>query len=356
MLLIVDNHASHISLAAVNLCRENGVVMIGLPPHTTHRLQPLDVSFFGPLKTYYSQACDYYMVNHPGKTITDKEVGRLFGEAYVKAAAVGTAMKGFEKCSIEPFNPAVFSDLDFMPSDVSERRQVNLTNLDNEFSSDDDDPLMNLKLQNKIQDQAIIPETEIMRPSTHQNLPGPSFASDSPRPYSPLQPPGHFTPPHRPSTPVNLLGPSKSDKSAGPSTSRQADMVKEDKGQNTSLWKIRPLPKYDRPVSAHPRKRLKSSVITSTPIKHMLEEKKKEEQQKEERKMKRTEKVTRKVFGEKKCSKGKKKEEKAVCPGCEEPFMDPPTEDWIKCASCSVWWHEMCTAYEQGQFTCDFCT
>ncbi|XP_029340970.1 tigger transposable element-derived protein 1-like [Acyrthosiphon pisum] len=66
ILLLLDNHASHVSLKAIEFCRSKYITMLGFPPHTTHRLQPLDVAVFGALKTYYSQACDAWMVNNPG--------------------------------------------------------------------------------------------------------------------------------------------------------------------------------------------------------------------------------------------------------------------------------------------------
>lgn len=37
ILLVLDNHESHISLACYLLCRQNGIVLISLPPHTSHR-------------------------------------------------------------------------------------------------------------------------------------------------------------------------------------------------------------------------------------------------------------------------------------------------------------------------------
>jgi hypothetical protein len=45
-ILILDGHHSHKTLDAVMFARENGVHMITLPPHSTHKLQPLDRSFF----------------------------------------------------------------------------------------------------------------------------------------------------------------------------------------------------------------------------------------------------------------------------------------------------------------------
>lgn len=58
--------------------------MIGFPPHTTHKLQPWDVAFFGPFKTYLNQACDNFSVSHPGQGITELNIGDLFSKAYYK--------------------------------------------------------------------------------------------------------------------------------------------------------------------------------------------------------------------------------------------------------------------------------
>ena len=49
ILLLMDNHASHISLETVEFCRENGIVIVTFPPHCSHKLQPLDVAVYGPL-------------------------------------------------------------------------------------------------------------------------------------------------------------------------------------------------------------------------------------------------------------------------------------------------------------------
>ena len=50
-LLLLDGHASHTNnLEAIRLARDNGVTMLSFPPHTTHKMQPLDVSFFRSLK------------------------------------------------------------------------------------------------------------------------------------------------------------------------------------------------------------------------------------------------------------------------------------------------------------------
>ena len=52
-LLIFDGHNSHVTLQIVHKCMEVGLDVITLPSHTNHRLQPLDVSVFGPFKRYF---------------------------------------------------------------------------------------------------------------------------------------------------------------------------------------------------------------------------------------------------------------------------------------------------------------
>ncbi|XP_065664545.1 uncharacterized protein LOC136086192 [Hydra vulgaris] len=50
VLLILDGHKFHTkNLEAIQLAIDNNVIILSLPPHTTHKLQPLDKAFFKPL-------------------------------------------------------------------------------------------------------------------------------------------------------------------------------------------------------------------------------------------------------------------------------------------------------------------
>ena len=44
----------------------NRILLAVLPPHSTHRLQPLDIGLFSPLATYYSQAIDRLLSESQG--------------------------------------------------------------------------------------------------------------------------------------------------------------------------------------------------------------------------------------------------------------------------------------------------
>ena len=54
-LLIVNGHASHVSNEFIKFIKAKKIIWICLPPHSTHLLQPLDVSVFGPLKQSYKK-------------------------------------------------------------------------------------------------------------------------------------------------------------------------------------------------------------------------------------------------------------------------------------------------------------
>ena len=62
----LDCHVTK-NLAATEMAREVEVVVVLLPPHTIHRLQPLDVAFFGPFGKYYDDALRMWMREHVGR-------------------------------------------------------------------------------------------------------------------------------------------------------------------------------------------------------------------------------------------------------------------------------------------------
>lgn len=124
-LLILDNVASHLSIDVINLCRENGVILFTLPPHTTHKTQPLDVGVFGPFQTAYSRAYHNWTVAHPGEVCTIYDIAALVNDAICKAAIPSNIFSAFRATGIYPFNKDIFSDLDFAPSQVTENPPPN---------------------------------------------------------------------------------------------------------------------------------------------------------------------------------------------------------------------------------------
>ncbi|KAF0732193.1 Uncharacterized protein FWK35_00027240, partial [Aphis craccivora] len=69
VLLLLDRHSSHKTVEALELAKKSGVVLLCLPPHCTHRLQPLDVGIFGPLDVYYNREIEIWLKANVGRTV-----------------------------------------------------------------------------------------------------------------------------------------------------------------------------------------------------------------------------------------------------------------------------------------------
>ena len=123
--LILDRHSSHTgSLEAPDYAKSNGVILLLLPPHTTHKLQPLDVGFFKPLQTHYDRFISTWWRSHPGRTFTEYQLAEAFNGAFGKAVTVATAMNAFTKCGIWPLNEDVFSDADYSAAETTDQPQA----------------------------------------------------------------------------------------------------------------------------------------------------------------------------------------------------------------------------------------
>ena len=123
VLLILDGHSTHTkNVALIDLARENGVTLLCLPPHCTHKLQPLDVAFMKPLSTFYDHSVRKWLREHPGRVVTQFQIARLFGEAYLNAASMTNTINGFRKTGVWPVDRLVFKEVDFLtaaPTDLS---------------------------------------------------------------------------------------------------------------------------------------------------------------------------------------------------------------------------------------------
>jgi len=64
-LLILDGHSSHESLAILETAMKERIEILALPPHTTHYLQPLDRTVFGPFNKAYNRSCAAFLQSNP---------------------------------------------------------------------------------------------------------------------------------------------------------------------------------------------------------------------------------------------------------------------------------------------------
>jgi hypothetical protein len=71
-LLVLDSHSSYTTFEFKALANEYKIILLYLPAHTTHRLQPLDVRIFSPQSRYYSNEVTQHS-RWKGVSVTKRE-------------------------------------------------------------------------------------------------------------------------------------------------------------------------------------------------------------------------------------------------------------------------------------------
>lgn len=310
VLLLLDGHASHVkNLELIDIARSSGVHIICFPPHCTHRLQPLDVSFMKPLSAYYGEEVKKWLRSNPGRVVTHYQVATLFCNAFLKSATMLVAINGFRKTGIWPINPDIFGDEDFLPADTT------------------DLPM----------DDVIVPQSSLNQESQPQPL-----AMHNPTQSST----GSLTQPNIEQTPVSP--------SPGPSTMLQLCATPP---PGTSFHVMLPLDIMPKPKARVQkrvtRKRGKTALITSSPYKKDIEEaqiRKPVANEKQGRKKK-----TKKI---EKNKENESEEEDAECLYCGNLYSES-TEGWVTCRACQRWAHCSCAGEEDNDdeslHICTFC-
>jgi hypothetical protein len=111
-LLVLDGHESHHSLEFQELCKENNIYTLCMPPHSSHLLQPLNVGCFSPLKRAYSREIKS-LIRHHINHITKLEFLPAFKVAYDRSFTSANILSAFRGAGLIPYQPdVVLSKLD----------------------------------------------------------------------------------------------------------------------------------------------------------------------------------------------------------------------------------------------------
>ena len=105
LILFVDGHSSHVTLDVIDLARENDVIILCFPPHTTHALQPLDVAVFKSLKDFFSKSVWALCFAKKNFIVSKREFARVVKGPIERAFSIPNFKAGFAKSGIFPFNP-----------------------------------------------------------------------------------------------------------------------------------------------------------------------------------------------------------------------------------------------------------
>ena len=103
-LLVVDGHNNHVILDVVHKAMQIGLDIVILPSHTSHRLQPLDVSIFGPLKRASKRYRDAWSLRNKGRGATKQILAQWVSSALQKALTIPNIQTWFKSTGIWPLN------------------------------------------------------------------------------------------------------------------------------------------------------------------------------------------------------------------------------------------------------------
>jgi 4-hydroxybenzoate polyprenyltransferase len=101
-LLILDGHGSHETTEFMYLCFQNNVYLLFLPPHTSHLLQPLDLSVFSSLKSHYRTAVGFLALLTDSSPIGKQNFLNCYSKARKEALSAKIIKAGWKATGLWP--------------------------------------------------------------------------------------------------------------------------------------------------------------------------------------------------------------------------------------------------------------
>jgi len=103
VLLLVDGHGSHIDLYALELCKDNGIILYQLHEHSAHLIQPCDMQYFRLFKKQWNRVCANFINNNPTLKINKSTFPEIFTEVF-NSSSQKTVIASFLNSGIWPCN------------------------------------------------------------------------------------------------------------------------------------------------------------------------------------------------------------------------------------------------------------
>ncbi len=105
VLLIMDNYGGHLDYEALMNLHSNSVYLLGLPPHTSDKTQPLDLTVFAAFKIAYRNILNETRNKFKLEQLHQRDFIYFLKESYKRSFNINTITKGFFDAGLIPFNP-----------------------------------------------------------------------------------------------------------------------------------------------------------------------------------------------------------------------------------------------------------
>ncbi|KAF2897999.1 hypothetical protein ILUMI_08176 [Ignelater luminosus] len=117
VLLLLDNHDSHLSIEALDYFKANGICI-------------------RTIEKVFQPSMDNWLASNPGKTITIYDIPELLKTSLPLAATIENIQSGFRVSGISPLNENIFPDSEFSGSYVTDRPMPNSHDAGNSSACD----------------------------------------------------------------------------------------------------------------------------------------------------------------------------------------------------------------------------
>ncbi|CAG4974913.1 unnamed protein product [Colias eurytheme] len=334
VVLLLDGHSTHCkSVEMLEYANENDIILLSMPSHTSHYLQPLDRSVFKSLKHHFYEQCRLWLIHNPGRRISRLSFGALLSKAWGKAATSDNAIAGFKATGVYPFNPEAVPDYAFSQEPTSHSTNISA--------------------------KQVFPQCTSAVDNEKEPIPGCSYEPRTDTNFSPEIVSSKSKANVKTATMSNVSDPS----------SKEATFSKgPDYTPTRILQEISPIPQKLTEV----RKRAKQIGTLLTSEEHIQTRKNATEKILKKDNLKKDVKIKKEKAETVKSSvrsikrkairrlsdtsddiplkllSGKRNlDEKDNCRGCGENYYETLlVEDWLQCVVCQFWVHEHCTEFE----------
>lgn len=317
VILIVDGHYTHTrNLEVITVARENNVHIVCLPPHSTNKMQPLDVAFMSPFKTFYAQEITSWLKQNPGRVVTVYQIGELFGRAYMRAAVVETAVNGFRKTGLFPVNRNIFREEEFVAESLNANDLVHevLPISETDKVSSSVEKVEATEAHSLTSTKLVLPSDLLPIPKLGENI-AKKKRSNVGRAVVVTSSPYKYE-----------LETSLTKKNGTSKVKRSIISV----GEPKKLENPKSAPEKKRKQTKIEKRRLSSSSSSNSEVEINLDD-----------------------GGESPLTED---ENDAACMFCSGLFSgDCSGEEWIRCIMCVQWAHSECAGYSDKKYICDFC-
>jgi DDE superfamily endonuclease len=106
----------------MRLCLENKIILLYLPPHTSHVLQPLDLSIFASFKALYKKAARKLIGSADLTRVSKAQFIQIYFEIRPKCMSSSNIEGGWRKSGIYPLDSQVPLDSPFMKEQIAKEQ------------------------------------------------------------------------------------------------------------------------------------------------------------------------------------------------------------------------------------------